>query len=376
MFDNPVYSREEKDKVIIILKNEYKPTPSRWNFNAGGAQYVHRLISASSTDVTRNSFNKINEEVGWEYIWSASNKIGLKHDYSHYFYSPSEGSLSVKDDKHINNEIFISFKVVEYVKVEAGFIMDWNKDMEKYNGWFPSGRGSISSVGLKYALFEFSYDYNLIPFNPEDFYFEHKYISPNYELMPARVRNIDLKGEFDFRFNSKSNFYVKHFRLKGVASYKDNDNFYNYYSIPGNVISAEALPVQYFKFKSDMIADVRIYDKKIRFVLNYEHYRYSADRNITYRPADIIGGILNFSSNGWEFEFDNRLIGEVFINPDPDDGRKLDKAFIGSFRMQLRMVDSFLLYAKINNIYNSRYSYRYGYYEPGITFLGGLRIII
>ncbi|MCL1912120.1 MAG: hypothetical protein FWG13_07935, partial [Leptospirales bacterium] len=43
MFSNNIYSREEKDRLTILFKNEYKPTPTRWQFNIGGTQYIHRL---------------------------------------------------------------------------------------------------------------------------------------------------------------------------------------------------------------------------------------------------------------------------------------------------------------------------------------------
>ncbi len=372
MYDNPVFSREEKDKIIVNIKNEYKPTPSRWDFNFGGGQYVHRLVSSVDSSVERSGFNKANEEIGWEYILSASNRFGFKHKYSHYFYSEDD----IEDDRHVSNEIYFNFKIIEYLMIGMGGIVDWDADNEKNNGWFPSGKGSISTAGMKYISLELSYAYDLVPFNPEDFSFDQKYISPNYELHPGREHNVNLKGELDLRFDSKSSFYVKQMRLKGKGSYIKNNNFYNYFSLPGNVITAEEIPVEIYRFRGDMITDLRIFSNQLKFIVNYEYNHYKAEGNITYNPTDIIGGALNFKNNGWEVEWDNKYIGEVFVNPDPSVTTKLEPAIIGSLKLQLRMVDTFYLYARINNLYDKKYSYREGYFEPGITFLSGLRIII
>jgi hypothetical protein len=372
MYSNPVFSREEKDKIIVNIKNEYKPTPSRWDFNFGGGQYVHRLVSSVDSSVERSGFNKANEEIGWEYIWSASNRFGFKHNYSHYFYFEDE----IDDDRHMSNEIYFSFKIIEYLMIGMGGIVDWDADNEKNEGWFPSGNGSISTSGMKYLSLELSYIYDLVPFNPEDFYFEQKYISPNYELLPGKEHNVNLKGELDFRFESKSNFSVKQVRLKGKGSYIKNDNFYNYFSLAGNVITAEEIPIEIYRFKGDMITDLRIFNNQLKFIFNYEYNHFKADRNITYNPIDIFGGTLNFRNNGWEVEWDNKYIGEVFINPDVSDTRKLESVIIGSLKLQLKMVKTFYFYARINNLYDKKYSYREGYFEPGITFLSGLRIII
>ena len=65
-----------------------------------------------------------------------------------------------------------------------------------------------------------------------------------------------------------------------------------------------------------------------------------------------------------------------YINPDPQDDTMLKRAIIGSLRLEMKVVETFYLFAKVNNIYGSEYSYRDGYLEPGRIFLGGLRIII
>ncbi len=48
----------------------------------------------------------------------------------------------------------------------------------------------------------------------------------------------------------------------------------------------------------------------------------------------------------------------------------------GSLSLQFRVLDSFFLYGRIDNIYNTRYSTVAGYPEPGRTVIGGLRIVL
>lgn len=175
MFDNAIFSREEKDKIVVFLKNEYKPTPARWHFNFGGAQYVHRL---NGDDPISFNCYKLNEEIKWEYIWSASNSFALRHYYWQYFYK----DVAAKNDSHVANEILLNFKLTEYVKLTGGAIIDWNRD----SGWFPSGKVLLSSTSLKYFSVEGSYSYTLNPFQPEDLYFNQKYIEPRGSLPPLR----------------------------------------------------------------------------------------------------------------------------------------------------------------------------------------------
>ena len=40
------------------------------------------------------------------------------------------------------------------------------------------------------------------------------------------------------------------------------------------------------------------------------------------------------------------------------------------------MLEGFYAYFRIENLYNTRYTLREAYPEPGVTFLGGLRILI
>jgi outer membrane cobalamin receptor len=51
-------------------------------------------------------------------------------------------------------------------------------------------------------------------------------------------------------------------------------------------------------------------------------------------------------------------------------------AHIGSLSLQFKVLDSFFLYGRIDNLYNTRYSTVAGYPEQGRTIVGGLRIVI
>jgi len=373
MYTNTSYSREEKDKIDFVLKNEYKPTPSRWDFNVGGVQYVHRLVGTNSfppIPSIEKSFFKLNEVVGFEYIWSSSNKVMVKHAYSQYFYS----SDALRDDIYTNNEIIFSLNLMEFLKVEPGFILDWDRDNDSLGGFFPSGRIDLSTIGLKYTLFEFSYSYDLVPFQPENLYLEQKYINPANNLLPGKNHHLVLKGEFTAEPEKSGDFQLRRIKLKAEGDIEKNSNYYNFYSLPNNVLDVRSVSVSSYLIKAGMVCDFRIFNNILKFDLNYEYSSYYSNENITYRPRHTFNGQVQFSAGRWEVLWSNRLIGDVYVEPDRE--TKLGKSVIGAFALQYRTFDVFSLYAKVNNIYNEEYSLRNGYPEPGITFLMGIKIVI
>jgi len=64
------------------------------------------------------------------------------------------------------------------------------------------------------------------------------------------------------------------------------------------------------------------------------------------------------------------------VYTDPEGDEELSGAVIGTLGLQRRMLESFYAYIRVENLYNARYNLRDGYPEPGITLLGGLRILI
>jgi len=367
MFSNTAYSREEKDKVVFMFRNEYKPTPSRWSVNIGGAQYVHRLLGQDLQASVDFSLYQVKEEVEWEYIWSASNKLSIKHNLLQYFYS----SDAADNDTHISNEISGGFKFTEYVKLSIGGIVDWNRDA----GLFPSGKVNVASVGLKYLSLEMSYIYDLIPFMPENLYTAQRYIKPDNDLPPGKAHHGELNGVFEVPYSKKKNFYIKHLKFKFRGSVEKNDNFYNYRPVPiEDVLSVETIPAVYFDVNGEASLDFRIYTGKLKFAMNYTYFRFIADNNITYRPEHSAEESLTFMAGIWEFEWSNRLEGGAFIDPDSDD--MLNRTVVGTLGFQIRLVETLFINFKLDNLYNSSYSLINGYPEPGLTALFGLRIII
>jgi hypothetical protein len=365
MYDNAYYSREEKDKIIATLKNEYKPTPSRWDFNVGGGQYVHRLVSATTSDVDKNEFYKLNGEIGWEYVWSASNKFRIDSQASYYNYSPWAA-----DDLAIYNEFIWSFKLLEYLKIEPGFIYIWNIDA----GHFPSGKINVSSSGLKYTSLELSYVYDLIPFKPEELYFEQKFVDPDYELPPGKAHHLTFKGSLDFKFSSENKAYLKLIKVKVAADFEDNSAFCNYYPLAENVLSASTLHTLFYTIKADFIFDLAIYQTMLRLALNYQYMGFSASKNITYRPEHRAEAILRLTTKWIDVEWGNAYNSSVYVNPDT--GKRLDWFVLGNIEVQGKVLESFSIFARVNNLYAEDYNLRDGYPEPGIIFLGGLRVVI
>ncbi len=370
MYDNTVYSREEKDRIIVNLRNEYKPGSSRWDFNVGTAHYVHRLNEVATSDVTSSSFYKLYEEIDWEYIWSASNRFGFRHGFSAYNYSRT----GAKCDYHIDNEIFVGFKVTEYVKLEGGIICDWDRNLESLGGVFPSGRVNASLVGFRSASLELEYAYDLLGFRPEEFYFEKKYIYPEYNLPPERIHRLQTKAEYNFTFAGEGDTRLRRIRLKGNGILEKNRDFYNYVpETTGNVLGAETLDVFSLGGRGDMLFETLIFKWGLDFDFFYEYRYYSADEKVTYHPSHAGGALLRIAGEKWALEWENRLLGKVYVDPATKD--TLDKAVVGMLNIQYRLLESFYLYGRVDNLYNSDFSLRDHYPEPGRIMMGGLRII-
>jgi len=290
----------------------------------------------------------------------------VKHRFKQYVYSPG----NVDNDSYIQNEILGSFKITEYVMVEIGPLLHWNND----SGLFPSGMVRISSSNTGNFNIGISYIYDLITFEPEYYYFGQKYVMPTYDLPPGKEHNAGVISEFEINFNDSGSFYFRQFKIIIKGNYKRNNNFYNYYPLPENIYHAESIPVETWNVRGDALFGMTLLNNNLAFGIGYEFYKYVSDRNITYSPTHVASGLVKFESSSYELKWDNKLIGEVFYNPIVNS--KLDITILGSLEFQYRVVKSFFAYLKINNLYNKKYYYRYGYPEPGFMFLAGLRIII
>ncbi len=156
--------------------------PTRWNLNLGGAYFTHRLDSTQVPDVFTlkpyhsADFYKINAEFGWQYIWSAANRLAFNSKFSHYFFK-----APYDYDSWVANEFTWNFNLSEYFKFGLGPEYTYNRD----RGHFVSGRIDASTVKVRYFSAGASYVYELVPFTPENFYFNRRYVKPAYNLMPA-----------------------------------------------------------------------------------------------------------------------------------------------------------------------------------------------
>jgi hypothetical protein len=356
MFDNPVYNREEKEKAKLSLKNVVKLSRSfEMYLTLGGAQYVHRLRTAA-TEVPENSrVNQGNVKLGGEYIWSTTNGIRFKTQYFYYDYLEE----TVEDDQFFSGELVDDFHITRNIGISLGANLCLNRDDDP----LVAPILSLSMKDFRYASVVLTYRADLAPFRPEIFYLQQKYIMPTYDLPPGKVHHGDMRCEFRLSeaFSLIAQFIVER-----------NDNYYNYYPVTGNVLSAQTLEVMVYRSRFDL--NVALFGRMLEYSLGYEFNRYEADFNITYSPAHSFTSALKYNGRRWTFEWNNRYLGQVYTDPDAD--TQLGNVIIGDFGIQRKMLESFFAYIKIENLYDYRYNLRDGYPEQGITVLGGIRVLI
>ncbi len=374
-----IYNREEKDKVKGNVKyiNRLLSQSIEWYLNLGGAQYVHRLIGDASEDTanTRNDsarsrVNQINPEIGGEWVLAASNRIRFKLGYLYYDYLQEDES----DDWHFQCESIYDMKLPLNILFSIGVKYDYNKDRKPpytikkpqdffkgiFKDYFIVG---VSYKGIKNLSAEFLYRYDIVPFQPEEFYLEQKFIKPTYDLPPSEVRHSDMK--LDYKANSL-------FSFKGTFKYEKVDNYYNYYPVAGNVLSADTTSVNFYNTGLD--TKFNIYQKMIEVTLGYMYSYYDSDVNITYHSNHNLSSLLKYNTEKFGLEWGHKLVGDVHTNPEEDE--KIPISVIGHLGLQLQVLEGFYSYFKVDNLYNNRYTLRQGYPEPGISLMGGLRILI
>lgn len=354
MFNNPVYSREEKDKVRLSLKNVSKLTSSfEGYFIVGGSIYTHRLQAVLPEDQHKSVVDQARLDVGGEYIWSASNRVRASAQSGFYSYQDSPG------DRYVSAEVIDDFNLTRMFGISFGANFDYNRDAAV----LASPIVSLTVKGLEYATVTLMYRYDLQPFKPDEYYLEQKYISPGLDLPPARVHQGN--AHLDVRINSAVS-------IKGDVMCQKSNNFYNYAPTADRVLVARAIPVTYYttKLESNFI----LYKKILEMAFGFEFNHFDAAENITYRPQMSFSNTVLYSGKKWRFEWSNKLTGKVYVDPETD--RRLNGAVIGYFGVQRMMMESFYAYIRVENIYNNKYNLREGYPEAGITFQGGLRILI
>jgi hypothetical protein len=359
MFNNDVYSREEKGNNKISSKTIFKLSPStEVFFSVGGAWYKHSLFAIDPVDFAKSRVLQGNFKFGGEYVWSATNRMRLNADLLYYDYAPEE----VENDRHLKCEIIDDFNISRNIGISIGFGYVNNKDEDNLKFPVPL-TASMSLKEYKYFTAVIMYKYDIVPFHAEEFYLKQKYINPNYNLPPGVVHTGEIKTET--KVNSV-------FNLKGNLKIEKNNNYYNYYTTRGNVLSAETLEA--VSCNPGIEASFTFYNKIWEMALNYNYYYFNAQKNITYVPEHEALCAIRYNGKNWKFEWNNELRGRVYTNPDTD--KTLPEAFIGSLGLQRRMLEGSYIYGKVENLYNNRYTLRSGYPEPGVSFLMGLRILI
>ncbi len=356
MFDNTVYSREEQEKAKLSVKNTFRFSPSFEGFcNIGGAQYVHRLRPIGTVEDGNSRLNQANIEAGGEYIWSPTNRVRFNSNFYGYFYSDSQ----VRDDRFVDSEVIDDFYITRNIGFSLGANFDYNRD----DTYLFSPIISFLIKDYRSASIILSYRYDMVPFRPEIFYLQQKYIMPTYDLPPSRVHHGDLRMEF--RLNS-------FLELKSVFVAEHCSAFYNYYPVTGNLLSADTVRLALYQSKIDI--NLYLFDRLLECSLGCEYSLYDADVNITYHPVHMVSGGIRYNGDAWKILWMNRYRGEVYV--DPASERQIGGSIVGEFSIQRKMLESFYGYIRIENLYNSRYYLRDGYPEQGISVLGGVRILI
>lgn len=355
MFDNAVYSREEKDKARISVKNISKLSSSfEGYFTVGGAEYRHRLNGIVADGSERSRLNHMTTEIGGEYIWSASNRIRGSALGGNYIYRGD-----IPSDRYFSGEIIDDFNLTPNLGLSFGVNVDFNRDDSPLV--FPIA--GMTLKGFRYTTLSLLYRYDLVPFRPEEFYLEQKYIMPTYDLPPGRVHHGEARLEV--RVNDSVN-------IKAGVVIENNDKFYNYVTVPGDVLSAETIEAT--TCVSNVDSRFSLFEKALEIALRYEYNYFIASDHITYRPRQNFGSAVRYNGKLWRFEWTNKLIGKVYVDPMGDE--ELSGAVIGTLGLQRQMLESFYAYIRVENLYNARYNLRDGYPEPGMSILGGLRILI
>lgn len=371
MFRNVFYNREEKDRVGVKFKSDYKPMPTRWILNIGGVYFTHRLDATQTPDwltlkpYHSSDFYKINAEFGWEYIWSAANKLSFNSTFSYYFFRQPYDF-----DSWVANELMWNFNITEHFKFSLGPRYTYNQD----RGHFPSGKIEVATANIRYFSVGASYVYELVPFTPEQLYYDQRYVKPEYNLLPGKGHHAEYYMGFDMNINGTKPFHVKKLKIKGTGTYVTNDRFYAFYSLPEQVLKTHRMKLEQIRARGEAAIGFAFYSAYCELGGKYEYtYSYASDY-VTYQPVHAGQGYARLSVYRFESEFSTGYRDRVHSSPFCP--RTLKPALIGSLSLQIKVVESFFLFGRIDNIYNSKYSTVSGYPEQGRSVVGGVRIIL
>lgn len=368
MFENPTYIREEKERYSLLAKNTIRSSSVEWFTTVNYSGYTHRLSGRNSDDNEKSTLNKLSGELGGEYIMSSANRIRWDMTSSWYRYNEEASP----DDVSVRANMYDDFKITSALGVSVGVNTAWDKDggslgfnvnrdsskkipVAPTGGIFFSGDNSFSA-----SVF---YRYDLEPFRPENLFFEQKYVLPEYTFNPSRSHIVEGKADV------KAGDYLT---IKFSSVYKNSDCFYNYSANANNVLIAHEIKASSLSFKGDI--SLKVLNSGLVLESGYENFKPWADEKVTYRPLYIVNGTVKYNGDVWKLEWSNKFISKTFV--DPESSKTLSHAVIGVLGAQYQMVRGLYSYLRVENLYNNRYSLREGYPEPGIVFLGGVRILM
>ena len=375
MFSNPDFSREEKERLDLSLKNIHKISPKFEVFYAfGGAYYSHQLSGKSMDDV-RTRFSRVNGETGWEYIWSSSNRLRAKASYTKYHYS-----IGDQDDYYFaRGEIIDDFYITNNFAFLIGLNFAYHKDFgvlgledmrkkDMGNDIPVIPIGGISLKGIKYFSASLEYRYDMAEFKPEEYYFPQKYLYPVYYLVPSRVHKISIDSDFTI---------VDRFSLRFAGVLKKSDNYANYKQVSFSSDEASLLTAETVKAETiDLLTEANFVVLKDIFDISasYNKFLFDSDKNITYKPANDVKVSAKYYGSYFNITWINRFVGSRYV--DPEEEEKIKRFFLGSLSIQYKASKSVFADLLIENLYNRKYYLRKGYPESGLTALFGLRVLI
>jgi hypothetical protein len=368
MFDNSVYTREEKEKYSLSTKSTVHQTSSmEWYTLINYAGYNHRLVAIDNANNENSNLNKLTGGFGGEYIMSAANRIKWDGTVVWYDYSQK----ATRNDLYASGEILDDFKLTTAFGMSLGVNFAENRDDTGFS-MFPkvSGHtipvailGGLSFAGTSNFAASVQYRYDLEPFKPENLYFDQKYVYPQYSLAPSRTHTVE--GKMDI----KGGDYLT---LKGNVTFRHSDHFYNYVSDSSNVLGAHGIRAT--SVVSNVDGKLKIAESGFEFDMSYEYSYFRAPEKITYTPSHVVNETFLYNGNKLKLEWGNKFVSKAYTRPDSD--KTIRSAVIGLFGVQYQLVNGLFSYLRVENLYNSRYYLREGYPEPGVTVLGGLRILL
>ena len=191
-------------------------------------------------------------------FWSATNKLSFNSKFAYYDYSTRSNY-----DTWVSNEFIWNFNISEFLK-RPGARITYNRD----RGHFVAGKIDAATLNIKYFSANASYLYELVPFEPEDFYFNQRYVKPNYSLLPGKGHHADINMGIDLANNSNDSFYVKKLKIKAAGSFVTNDRFYSFVSLPEQVLSPYRMKVEQARARAEAAIGFTIYSSYLNWAGN------------------------------------------------------------------------------------------------------------